>query len=455
MNFDIKWLLKRSQLKQNILSGVLAAGLQGASNLVAYPIYIHYLGYEQYGTWLILAILINLTQLGIAGIGPAISQLVAEADARDDHHKLKSYVTWSAILVGAATLLLTVFSWLMGPVLASLLSLPESAQGSTSLIPLVACLSGYFLWVEIFSSVLSGLGRIDQTNLVTSLGQAVIVFVAFLLLRQGWGILSLIAGYFTGRAAVNIVVFGLIRRRYHHGLFTGRTLAITELTRLCKVSGSILSGTMLNVLLNPFNKWVIAVSMGVSRVPIYEIAFGASFQLRNLFEFGLRALIPETSRANAIGSAEARARILSVFRKTLVISMLVGIPLYLAVGMSAHQIFGLWLHKMLQPSQVEAFRILLFGSFFSMMGASAYYCLIGLRALAAVFHGYVIQVILNVILVAATLLLAHQVSVTTVCAATSVSVGAAGLYLIASCFSRLRAVPSETKNRPIAAGIAG
>jgi len=455
MNFDAKWLLRRSQLKQNILSGVLAAGLQGVSNLVAYPIYIHYLGYEQYGTWLMLAILINMTQLGIAGLAPAISQLVAEAYATNDHYKLKSYVTWSAILVGIVTLLLTVFAWLLGPVFASLLSLPESAQISTNLIPLVALLSGYFLWVEIFSSVLSGLGRIDQTNLVTALGQAVIVLIAFVLLRQGWGILSLIVGYFIGRAAVNIVVFGLIRRRYRHGVFVGRNLAAAELVRLSRVSGSILSGTILNVLLNPFNKWVIAASAGVSRVPIYEIALGASLQLRNLFEFGLRSLVPETSRANAIRSAEARVRILSVFRKALFVSVLVGIPLYLAVGISARQIFGLWLHQMVRPSQVEVFRILLFGSFLNMLGASAYYCLIGLQALAFVFRSYAIQAALNAILVAAIFLLAHHASVVSVGAATSVSIGAAGIYLIVSCFSKLKAVSSETQDQHIAAGIIG
>jgi hypothetical protein len=360
-------------------------------------------------------------------------------------------VTWSAILVGTVTLMLTALAWVMGPVFASLLFLPESLRLSTNLIPLVALLSGYFLWVEIFSSVLSGLGRIDQTNLVTALGQSIIVLIAFVLLRQGWGILSLVLGYFIGRTAVNIVVIGLIRRRYRHGLFVGNP-GRAELTSFSKVSGSILSGTILNVLLSPFNKWIIAISAGVSRVPIYEIALGASLQLRNLFEFGLRSLIPETSRENAKDSAEARVRILSIFRKALFASALAGIPLYLAVGISARQIFGAWLHKMLQPLQVEAFRILLFGSFLNMLGTSAYYCLIGLRALASVFRSYVIQVVLNVILVAA-ILLTHRVSVLEVCAATSVSIGAAGLYLIASCFRRLRGLPSEAQDRHIAAGI--
>jgi hypothetical protein len=85
MSVSVKALLAHSQLRQNILSGVFAAGLQAVSNLVPYPVYIYHLGYDLYGTWLILATLITLMQLGTAGVSPAISQLVAEAYARHEH----------------------------------------------------------------------------------------------------------------------------------------------------------------------------------------------------------------------------------------------------------------------------------------------------------------------------------------------------------------------------------
>src|SRR5581483_5938568 len=147
--------------------------------------------------------------------------------------------------------------------------------------------------------------------------QGLIVLVAFLLLRRGWGIVSLIAGYFAGRGVVNVALILLIRRRYRQRLFDGSKLAAKELATLLRVSGSILGGTILTVFLGPFNKWMIAATLGVSEVPIYEIAFGASMQVRNVFEFGLRSLVPEISRVNAIGSVDARERIRSVFHNCL------------------------------------------------------------------------------------------------------------------------------------------
>jgi O-antigen/teichoic acid export membrane protein len=443
MSVSVKALLAHSQFRQNILSGVFAAGLQAVSNFVAYPVYIHYLGYDLYGTWLILATLITLMQLGTAGVSPAISQLVGAAYARHEHRKLRAYLTWTAVLVVGVTLFLTALSWSMTPRIASLTSLPASARASISLIPLVALVSGYFLWVEIFTSVLSGLGRIDQTNFVSALGQGLIVFIAFLLLRQGWGIISQIIAYFTGRGAVNIVVLRLIRLSYSHRLFAGRDLATAELTTLLRVSRSILAGTILNVFLNPFNKWIIAINLGVSQVAIYEIAFGASMQVRNFFEFGLRSLVSEISRANAAESTEAKARIRSVFSKGLFLSMLVGVPAYLVVRVLAQQIFEFWLHQSLRPSQVGAFRILLVGSLVDMVGMSAYYFLIGLQAVWSVFQSYVIQVGLNVLLISS-LALVHQVSVFWVCAATSLSIVSASLYLICASSVRLKELSLES-----------
>jgi O-antigen/teichoic acid export membrane protein len=199
---------------------------------------------------------------------------------------------------------------------------------------------------------------------------------------------------------------------------------------------------------------MIAATLGVSEVPIYEIAFGASMQVRNVFEFGLRSLVPEISRVNAIGSVDARERIRSVFHNCLLFSIFIGLPLYLGVGIFAHQIFELWLHRMLRPEQVGAFRILLAGSFVNMVGTSAYYCLIGLQAVRAVFWSYVIQVALNVVLMASAFVFLHHLSMTMVCVATAASIGIGSVYLIAAFFTRLDKTSPKNRDGRVAAEIA-
>lgn len=66
-----------SQLRINMFSGVVATIANSIVLAVAYPVYLHFLGYEKYGVWLVLATVLTFTQLDNLGIGPAVMKLVA------------------------------------------------------------------------------------------------------------------------------------------------------------------------------------------------------------------------------------------------------------------------------------------------------------------------------------------------------------------------------------------
>ena len=51
-----------------MVSGVAATVLNTVVLAVAYPIYLHFLGYETYGVWLILATVLTFAQLSNLGI---------------------------------------------------------------------------------------------------------------------------------------------------------------------------------------------------------------------------------------------------------------------------------------------------------------------------------------------------------------------------------------------------
>ena len=46
--------------------------------LIAYPVYLGFLGYEKYGLWLTLATVLSFSQLGKLGINHAVIKVVAE-----------------------------------------------------------------------------------------------------------------------------------------------------------------------------------------------------------------------------------------------------------------------------------------------------------------------------------------------------------------------------------------
>ncbi len=64
----IKKLLS-SQLRLNMASGFVATIINTVAMVIAYPIYLHFLGYEKYGVWLVLATVLTFAQLDEIGIG--------------------------------------------------------------------------------------------------------------------------------------------------------------------------------------------------------------------------------------------------------------------------------------------------------------------------------------------------------------------------------------------------
>ena len=67
INLMIKRLFS-SQLRINMASGIVTTVINTAMLAVAYPIYLHFLGYEKYGVWLVLAVVLTFAQLGDLGM---------------------------------------------------------------------------------------------------------------------------------------------------------------------------------------------------------------------------------------------------------------------------------------------------------------------------------------------------------------------------------------------------
>ena len=88
-----------SQLRINMASGVMTTVINSVAMIAAYPIYLHLLGYEKYGVWLVLATVLTFAQLGDLGISQAITKLVAEEHGRGDIEGIQHYVTAASTLL--------------------------------------------------------------------------------------------------------------------------------------------------------------------------------------------------------------------------------------------------------------------------------------------------------------------------------------------------------------------
>lgn len=412
-------------------SGMVTTVINTMAMVVAYPIYLHFLGYEKYGVWLVLATVLTFAQLGSLGMGPAVMKLVAEEYGRGDVKGIQHYVTTAlALLCVSGIVALIVILALKNQIVTAFNLNDENAKMVLWLLPYIGILSIYVFMVQVFEAVLSGLGRMDLTNYVQSLGRGVSVTVAGLLLFTGFGVKSLLIGSVFSYLVIHIATLVCIWRIAPIRFLQINSFDVYRCKRLLHFGGAVFGSSLISMLLSPFNKLMLSRYAGVSTVPIYEIAYNGSMQIRSLIEVGLRALMPEISRLGANMMEYARDRVNSIYHCAMKLIFFLGVPLYAGLIIAATLLLRLWLGEKFVATLPGAFRIILIGTFFSLLCVPAYYTLMGLGRVNQCFLSHLIQGIINAGVVGIIILFTGSVSIRSVASAVMLAMGVTSFYVV-------------------------
>jgi Na+-driven multidrug efflux pump len=176
-------------------SGMISTAVNMAVLAIGYPIYLHFLGREQYGLWLTLSVVVTVTQLGNLGMGPAVTKLVAEDYGRGDINGIARYIATAVLLVClSGSCALAVVLLCKNNIVRAFRLSPTDARTIVSLMPYAGVLSVYVLIVQVLNSALSGLGRLDLANYIQTASRIVGIAAAVLLLSRGLGLVGLLIG---------------------------------------------------------------------------------------------------------------------------------------------------------------------------------------------------------------------------------------------------------------------
>jgi O-antigen/teichoic acid export membrane protein len=430
-----------SPFRRNVSSGMLTNGISFIVAMVSYPIYLHFLGYEKYGIWLVLTAVLSLAQLGNLGIGPAVTKFVAEYHERGDTKAVSRYVTTALITlsISGSAILLIILS--LRTQIISLFKLsPESATLALWLLPYVGVLSLYIFIVRTTGSTLSGLGRIDLLNYSNVISRVVAVAVSTTLLYTGHGIESLLIAYFVSECMAHAFYVVVIRKMIGMRYWRIRDFDTYSLQKMVGLGSALMGGTMLGMLLAPFNKMMISRFIGVGAIPIYEIAYNTSLYVRDLVASGLGALTPEMSRLSGSVNVDA-VRIRHIYHTSMKLILLLGIPLFIAVFALATPLLEVWLQQRFNPLLPMAFRIMLLGSFLSLTGIPAFYSIIGFGHSRKIFLSQLIQTGTNVLVVTGIVVFSSgMLSINGVVAGVMLGMGLTTLYLIKQFYSSVNSI---------------
>jgi O-antigen/teichoic acid export membrane protein len=423
--------LTGSQLRLNVLSGAVSSIVGFVLSIIKYPIFLSFMGYELYGVWLVLTSVLSFAQLGLSSVAVGIVKLVAEEHGKKNLEDIEKYIATALAILLVVGLLLLTFSILFGRVIVTLIGISGAhAPSGITYLPFIALLSIYIFVYEIINATLSGLGRIDIANYSQTLIQAIPVVIAIpLFLLHIPSLASMLAAHFAAYIVITVANLFRIKQIVKLRLFRIGNVSFSHLAKLLSFSGAMFFSSLISLLFFPFSKIILSRQLGVAIVPIYEVAYRASYQLMTAFSLGLRALTPEISRLSAILREENEGIIKRINAKAYSITIFGGTIVCAIVFLMAETIFKLWLGKSFNAEIVTCFRIMISGTLACIVTLVPYYNLIGRGNMnyIVLYHG--ISPILSILVIYA-LMNIYRITLSGVALANSLGLMIGALYLI-------------------------
>lgn len=436
-------------LTQNMLAGAGSAMLGAALTLISYPVYLKFLGYADYGLWMILSTIVTLCQIGSLGIAPAVSKLVAEESGRANRAGAQHYVEAAistVTVLGLAMVLVLFFCRTL--ILQHIDLTPRTAHLIATLIPVVLILSFYAFLAEVFGAVLMGLGRMDLSSSIQTGGQFVAFGSSIILLRLGQGVMALAVGTVISLIAVQILTTVAVWRVGGLKLLPGLRLDWGRARALFRLASVVFATSAASAFFFPLNKLLLSSYVGLAAVPVYEIACTSSMRLRAFFEMALRPIMPALSHAVSFDPHALKSELQQVNRKAGRV-LLAASAVFGTVMLLADSILQVWLHNSPKQAMAGPLRIMLAGAFLSLLGVPAYYALLGLGKAGVLFWSHVVQSATNLAVVMACHWLGYSLSLTLLLAASSGAMGVSTCFLVARYWATLKQLMERQPATPV------
>jgi len=214
-------------------------------------------------------------------------------------------------------------------------------------------------------------------------------------------------------------------------------LRFIRISNICMVYGreilvfgsQLFGGSIVAMLLVPFNKLIISRYIGVASVPIFEITFNGSMQIRGVVDSGLRAIVPEISRVSADITEKSLEKIKELNRKCIKFIAMAGSALYGLIIVFLPWLLQLWLGDRNSTEICNVFRITLLCSYLALFSMPAYHTLLGLGKVNFILRGNVIQSMFNFFFILVMLLIGSLDNIAIICFIAAFAKVAGALYI--------------------------
>jgi O-antigen/teichoic acid export membrane protein len=288
---------------RNVAFGALRALLVAPVPFLLTPLILSKVGARGYGTWAVFVTINSLTSLADLGLLGTLSKYVAEYYTRRDFLLLNRLLSTGLVVYGLTASAVAALLWLASSRVVALL-FRGSPFNVAQLSYLFHC-ALLLVWANIltflFSSVTSGLQRMDLTHMMSTLNLLCSAIGGAAFLLAGWGVPGLLYAS-VGSAVLTLLIYNwLMRRLLPQVVLNPFRASGREAKKIFSFSLRIYVTQAAFAIHNQIEKLFLALFVGVVPVGWYDIASDIAFKVRSAPGLLLSPVLPAASELDARG----------------------------------------------------------------------------------------------------------------------------------------------------------
>jgi O-antigen/teichoic acid export membrane protein len=239
--------------------------------------------------------------------------------------------------------------------------------------------------VEVLKGSVIGLGRMDVAN-YTFLAARLLQFSAsVVLVILGKGVMGLLYGAMAAYALMGVGYGAFIARKLGTRSKYFTRFSQSHIKKLLGFGLYMASSNLVSLLMDPFNKVVLARYVGLSQVTYYEIGIKGVQCVRAVYDNAIKAIMPKISELCG-QNADLKASVVRLHRRSLRLVLATALPIFSVLFVFAGPALSFWLGDRFSEDTVLALRWFSVGYLINLLSVPGFYALLGLNKSKYCFH---------------------------------------------------------------------
>jgi O-antigen/teichoic acid export membrane protein len=331
-----------AKIIRNTVSGALRLVVLAPIPFLLTPFLLRHVGATGFGIWAVLLSFNGLTALADLGIVGTLTKHVSEHYTHRDYIQLNRVVNAGFLVFSVIAIVCVLTANAGSGVLISVFfrqsSLPVSQlQHAIRLLSLGMALN---LLAFPFASVISGLQRLDLTNLLWALNATITALSAVAFVKLGQGIPGLVHAIVLTSGILFVLNVALAWRLLPYLRIKPGMVRFADIKALSAFSVRVYVVQVASTVYFQTEKLLLAHFAGPTPVGWYEIANDLALKIRNGPALLMTPLMPAAAELDARGDDAKTSELYYRAHKYLAF---IGIAIFMVVGLLAHRFVDLWL----------------------------------------------------------------------------------------------------------------